>query len=72
MSANGKAEPQNFAGVVKKECSEEQKKSLTRGRPALRHASWLNMVETEIGVLPGQCVDRHGESGEQLTADIAM
>jgi hypothetical protein len=23
-----------------------------------KHASWLNMVEIEIGVLPGQCLDR--------------
>src|SRR3979409_1897991 len=24
-----------------------------------KHASWLNMVEIEIGVLAGQCIDRH-------------
>jgi hypothetical protein len=23
-----------------------------------KHASWLNMVEIEIGVLRGQCLDR--------------
>ena len=27
-----------------------------------RHASWLNMVEIEIGVLKGQCLDRRIES----------
>ena len=25
-----------------------------------KHASWLNMVEIEIGVLRGQCLDRIG------------
>ena len=27
-----------------------------------KHASWLNMVEIEIGVLAGQCLDRRIES----------
>jgi transposase len=36
-----------------------------------KHASWLNMVEIEIGVLVGQCLDRRIESVEQLTAEIA-
>jgi transposase len=36
-----------------------------------KHASWLNMVEIEIGVLAGQCLDRRIESIEQLTAEIA-
>ena len=36
-----------------------------------KHASWLNMVEIEIGVLRGQCLDRRiGERGE-LVAEIA-
>src|SRR6202042_2798986 len=35
-----------------------------------KHASWLNMVEIEIGVLRGQCLDRRiGERGT-LTAEI--
>jgi transposase len=37
-----------------------------------KHASWLNMVEIEIGVLAGQCLDRRIESIEQLTAEIAV
>jgi DDE superfamily endonuclease len=37
-----------------------------------KHASWLNMVEIEIGVLAGQCLDRRIESIEQLTAEIAI
>jgi transposase len=37
-----------------------------------KHASWLNMVEIEIGVLAGQCLDRRIESLEQLTAEIAV
>jgi transposase len=36
-----------------------------------KHASWLNMVEIEIGVLAGQCLDRRIESCEQLAAEIA-
>jgi transposase len=37
-----------------------------------KHASWLNMVEIEIGVLAGQCLDRRIESIEQLAAEIAV
>jgi len=36
-----------------------------------KHASWLNMVEIEIGVLAGQCLDRRIETIEQLTAETA-
>jgi transposase len=36
-----------------------------------KHASWLNMVEIEIGVLAGQCLDRRIESYEQLIAETA-
>jgi len=36
-----------------------------------KHASWLNMVEIEIGVLAGQCLDRRIESREQLAAETA-
>jgi transposase len=35
-----------------------------------KHASWLNMVEIEIGVLRGQCLDRRIESREQLVTEI--
>ena len=34
-----------------------------------RHASWLNMVEIEIGVLAAQCLDRRIDSIEQLIAE---
>jgi transposase len=36
-----------------------------------KHASWLNMVEIEIGVLRGQCLDRRIETHEQLVREIA-
>jgi DDE superfamily endonuclease len=36
-----------------------------------KHASWLNMVEIEIGVLAAQCLDRRIASIEQLTAETA-
>jgi transposase len=35
------------------------------------HASWLNMVEIEIGVLRGQCLDRRIGERDRLIAEIA-
>ena len=35
-----------------------------------KHASWLNMVEIEIGVLRGQCLDRRISAREVLVAEI--
>jgi transposase len=35
-----------------------------------KHASWLNMVEVEIGVLRGQCLDRRIGEREILIAEI--
>jgi transposase len=36
-----------------------------------KHASWLNMVEIEIGVLRSQCLDRRIGDRNQLVAEIA-
>jgi hypothetical protein len=36
-----------------------------------KHASWLNMVEIEIGVLRSQCVDRRIDTQERLESEIA-
>jgi transposase len=36
-----------------------------------KHASWLNMVEIEIGVLRGQCLDRRIGERSRLEAEIA-
>ena len=36
-----------------------------------KHASWLNMVEIEIGVLKRQCLDRRIECPHRLIAEIA-
>jgi transposase len=36
-----------------------------------KHASWLNMVEIEIGVLRGQCLDRRIADRDTLEAHIA-
>ena len=36
-----------------------------------KHASWLNMVEIEIGVLRGQCLDRRIGDRKRLVAQIA-
>ena len=35
-----------------------------------KHASWLNMVEIEIGVLRGQCLDRQIGARELLVSEI--
>jgi hypothetical protein len=35
-----------------------------------KHASWLNMVEIEIGVLRSQCLDRRIGQRERLVAEI--
>jgi hypothetical protein len=36
-----------------------------------KHASWLNMVEIEIGVLRSQCLDRRIDTKQQLESEIA-
>ncbi len=36
-----------------------------------KHASWLNMVEIEIGVLARQCLDRRVDSYARLRAETA-
>jgi transposase len=36
-----------------------------------KHASWLNMVEIEIGVLRSQCLDRRIATQDQLVSEIA-
>jgi hypothetical protein len=36
-----------------------------------KHASWLNMVEIEIGVLRSQCLDRRIDSHQRLASEIA-
>jgi transposase len=36
-----------------------------------KHASWLNMVEIEIGVLRGQCLDRRIDDPNSLIREIA-
>ena len=36
-----------------------------------KHASWLNMVEIEIGVLRRQCLDQRIESRERLVSEVA-
>ena len=36
-----------------------------------KHASWLNMVEIEIGVLRGQCLDRRIGDRARLEAEVA-
>ena len=35
-----------------------------------RHASWLNIVEIEIGVLRRQCLDRRIDSRDRLETEV--
>jgi hypothetical protein len=35
-----------------------------------KHASWLNMVEIDIGVLRGQCLDRRIGTRQRLESKI--
>ncbi len=36
-----------------------------------KHASWLNMVEIEIGILRTQCLDRRIDNRKRLVSEIA-
>jgi len=36
-----------------------------------KHASWLNMVEIEIGVLRGQCLNRRIDNRDRLISEVA-
>lgn len=36
-----------------------------------KHASWLNMVEIEIGVMVGQCLDRRIDNKATLVSEVA-
>ena len=35
-----------------------------------KHASWLNMVEIEIGVMVSQCLDRHIPTKAMLVSEV--
>jgi hypothetical protein len=35
-----------------------------------KHASWLNMVEIEIGVLRGQCLDRRIDDPKRMRREV--
>jgi hypothetical protein len=36
-----------------------------------KHGSWLNMAETEIRILNGQCLNRRLESQTEVAAEVA-
>ncbi len=36
-----------------------------------KHGSWLNMAETEIGIMNSQCLDRRLDSAERIAAEVA-
>jgi DDE superfamily endonuclease len=39
--------------------------------PTPKHGSWLNMAETELSVLSGQCLDRRLDCQELVAAEVA-
>jgi hypothetical protein len=39
--------------------------------PTPKHGSWLNMAETELSVLSGQCLDRRMESKELVVDEVS-
>jgi hypothetical protein len=39
--------------------------------PTPKHGSWLNMAETELSVLAGQCLDRRMDSAAFVTTEVA-
>jgi hypothetical protein len=39
--------------------------------PTPKHGSWLNMAETELSVLSGQCLDRRLDCQEWVAAEVA-
>ena len=51
--------------------TEEARRLLRRFHYMPKHASWLNMVEIEIGVLRTQCLDRRIASRQRLVSEIA-
>ena len=36
-----------------------------------KHGSWVNMAETEISIMNGQCLDRRLDSPEKIAAEVA-
>jgi hypothetical protein len=36
-----------------------------------KHGSWVNMAETEISIMSGQCLDRRLDSQEAIAAEVA-
>jgi DDE superfamily endonuclease len=36
-----------------------------------KHGSWLNMAESEISIMNGQCLDRRLDSQEKIAAEVA-
>ncbi len=36
-----------------------------------KHGSWVNMAETEIGIMNGQCLDRRMDSQEWIAREVA-
>ena len=38
--------------------------------PTPKHGSWLNMAETELSVLAGQCLNRRMESKESVVSEV--
>jgi hypothetical protein len=54
-------------------CAREAKRLCDRleFHPTPKHGSWLNMAETELSVLAGQCLDRRMDTKEWVASEAA-
>lgn len=54
-------------------CASEAKRLCDRleFHPTPKHGSWLNMAETELSVLAGQCLDRRMDNKEWVASEVA-
>jgi hypothetical protein len=59
------------AGAVYEAFAPAEARRILRRLEFPKHASWLNMVEIEIGVRRGQCLDLRIDDPKQLISEIA-
>jgi hypothetical protein len=59
------------AGAVYEAFAPAEARRILRRLEFPKHASWLNIVEIEIGVRRGQCLDRRIDGPKQLISKIA-
>ncbi len=62
----------NGASLYEAFAPEEARRLLDRleFHPTPKHGSWLNMAETELSILTGQCLDRRLEDSEEIRREV--